>query len=140
MFGHTGKVSGITALAAVLLVVFLSVLFFMLFNMSHDVGMSSNAGDCPFMSTGSVVCSMNIDAHISSWKTLSLATPLVLLLILLVPRVRSLYVFCARRFRQMCYLWEIPSLEFPHMRVVYAPIPNHLQTAFSNGILHPKLF
>lgn len=123
-----------------LILVFLGVLFLGLFQMSHGMDMSSEITGCPFMSSGEVVCGMNFADHLEAWKSFSLAAPLVLLLIVLVSFVRTLYISCANLFNQLCGVWEIVSISFHKRSLVYIPVQDHLQEAFSNGILHPKLF
>lgn len=140
MFRFTRQMGKNKLIGVSLLLVFLSVMFFSLFHMSHGMNVSSGVTDCPFMSSEGVICSMDLGEHLEAWKSFSLAAPIVILLFLLVSFVRTLYISCAHLFSQFRSVWEILLTQIQKRNLVYIPIPNHLQEAFASGILHPKLF
>lgn len=94
---------------------------------------------CPFGDTA--ICTMNPIEHISEWQDIYtnllvsdilFALALLLLALVLVPAV-------------MRHIWGITSIiMLPYKGAPFGSrrdyIPNNLLEAFSNGILHPKIF
>lgn len=105
------------------------------FGMTADAnGQMSN---CPFMGV-TAVCKMSPLGHIDAWQNMFTALPFKSALTLFT--LLLLAIFAALLFRDL--------LDNQRPRLVYARrfrnpthiVRNELQEAFSNGILHPKIF
>lgn len=119
--------------------VFLATMFLSLFQMSSGMDMTSGMTDCPLMLDQSVVCQMDVNDHVSAWKSLFLAiTPVFLLLLVAVGAVTFVLARAPNLFKRSLLLHTLL-----YDRVVERPLTfsyRALQELFSSGILHPKLY
>lgn len=126
-------------LSALFMVVLLSTMFLSLVHMTSGMDMSGGMSDCPLMLDKAVLCQMDVSDHLTSWKAMFLATPLNLILLLLVSIVGVIAISCSVLFGQLLPVWEIPLKNIlKESSTNYTVRP--LQELFSNGILHPKLY
>jgi len=140
MFADTLRMTKKACLGVLLPCIFLSVLFFSLVHISSNMGALGVSQGCPFMVEGSALCQMSFAEHLSSWKELSLATPLLLLIVLLLPTVHPLRFCPSLFFRQVCAVWQLDT-NSPRVKTFIAgTTPHYLQELFAQGLLHPKLF
>jgi len=131
------KDSYIKTVMVVLTSVFVGTLFLSLFHMSVDV--TSHSPGCPMMMNGGVICQMDYSEHMSAWSALTLAVPMLLLLLFLVPLAKAFAVASSILFNQSVLVWGFLVFNFYQKQV-----PSHtvrcFQELFSSGILHPKLY
>jgi len=127
---------------AILMILFLGVMFGGLFHMSAgmDMGGDGNMSGCPFMSHEETLCSMSVFDHLGAWQSnfLALVPTLTLLLGALVATAVILSVAPHLIFSRRRPLHETFVLN--KSREVLSFPKRTLQELFSNGILHPKLF
>ena len=123
---------------AVLMTLFLGVMFGGLFHMS-GMDMAGDMSGCPYMTHEEVLCSMSIFDHFAAWEShfLALVPQLTVLLlaaaaILTVARIAPHLLSPPRR------LHAIPIKQYRDRTYTFSYRP--LQELFSRGILHPKLF
>lgn len=107
--------------------------------MSHDGTMASG---CPFMPDMATLCQMQPLEHIAAWQSAFEATPnlhtALAVLLLLLSCVFTAVSLCPRPIPQLRKVLLHTSAHTYYRRQI--PIAHPLQEAFSNGILHPKLF
>jgi hypothetical protein len=122
---------------AILMILFLGGMFGGLLHMSSsmDMGMS----DCPFMSSGEVLCSMNPTEHISAWKSAFYSVIPTLTLLVLAAGVAALVASVAPNLLLKRRYVE-PILRSYLQERIYTFFYRPLQELFASGILHPKLF
>jgi ABC-type phosphate transport system permease subunit len=130
-------------LAALILSLFLGLMFVSLFQMSFSMNMlhgMSGMNDCPFMADTEVLCAMNFNEHAGAWKSLFftlIPTAFTLLLSLgVVVFVTSAPPHLLRK--RLLHLILIHC--HPLKRTIYTYMIRPYQELFSSGILHPKLF
>jgi len=124
---------------AILMILFLGVMFGGLFHMSTGMDMSDSMTDCPFMSSGEVLCSMNPTDHISAWKSAFLSViPALTLLMLAVGVVALLASVAPNLLLKRRYAEPILHNYIQERTYTFSYRP--YQELFSSGILHPKLF
>lgn len=87
---------------------------------------------CPFADGGAAICPMNVVAHIAAWQSYFVATIPFLLLGALLALV-TFFVACSPRK-------EILNFKRFFTFSSFIPAPTFLASAFSRGILHPKLY
>lgn len=127
-------------IGVVMVFIFVSTLFF---GLAHIANMNIFIAEigCPFSLESGSVCPIELSEHIISWQNLSLATPLILFLLLLIaPFVRTLIIVCSRFFKQLLQAWKLLTLISLNQLSIYIPVPNYLEESFSSGILHTKRF
>lgn len=95
---------------------------------------------CPFMGVATI-CQMNLLEHIAAWQNMFSALPQkdIFASLALLPPILLTFLLLGNLFR-------VPSKEFLSAETVRYKrrnillIPTSLQLAFSDGILHPKVF
>ncbi|MEZ4104138.1 MAG: hypothetical protein R3B60_02535 [Candidatus Paceibacterota bacterium] len=125
-----------TFIGNLMLVAFVSTLFFSLFHGLVGMNMGENTSSCLFMSHEEVVCPMSLFDHIKAWQTSFLSV---------MPAYVSLLTFFV-----FVYFEKAPNLLFKiKLWLLSIPIKIDIekysiiklfQELFSDGILHPKLF
>jgi len=120
------------------IIAFLVISFWGLYSMPMDE--HGEMANCPFMGVAAV-CRMNPLEHLAAWQNMFTVPPqkifFVFLTLLLLAFLAALLL---RNF------WRTREKESLSTEAVYyertnaAPIRNPLQEAFSDGILHPKIF
>ena len=121
----------------ILLFLFLSV-FGM--NMSMSMDKTGKMTNCPFMNGSSSLCKMGVTDHMSKWLQMFQAVS--------VSSIFSLFVlglfFIAWSFSQRTYFSLAPpktiSLKLYQKEHSDSNLFNNLLVAFSDGILHPKIY
>lgn len=127
------------SLVFLILAAFLVVGLFGLFHFAVDMNGGDSYG-CPFMNIAAL-CALNPLGHIAIWQNTFTSTSseeffytLTLLVLLVI-----LFIFTLRNFlpnggvsRVVSRIWKTFTLELLS--------GDSLQEAFSNGILHPKIF
>ena len=116
-------------------VAFLVMIFWSLFSMPFDV--NGHMVNCPFMNESSIFCQMNVSEHINQWQqffTMIREKNLLLSLFFLYVAVfaiikRTYEKVKHQRFRNYLY-WHRPEIK----------LFNHLALAFSQGIIHSKIY
>lgn len=119
--------------------IFVGTLFLSLFHMSTDMSMANHMLGCPMVMETGIVCQMDFNEHISVWSTLSLATPLLLLMLFLLPLSRIWVIACSILFNQVSLAWKLLALSL-YQKQVPSYTVRGFQELFSSGILHPKLY
>ncbi len=119
--------------AGIVLTVILSVA---VFGMGHGMEISSagKMSNCPFMGGTAVVCQMNIFGHIAAWQSAFTAQVKIFVPILLSALLIFYWFASTVRKNQEGSLLRLYAREKTHN------IFNHLVTAFSQGILNPKIY
>jgi hypothetical protein len=121
---------------------FLSVGFL---GLSHaDMTMGPNgqmSSNCPFMPGMASLCQMNPLEHIAAWQNMFTAVPSQndVLLLLASLLALALGALCITRYGTAPPKVFASQSSFVYYKR-YIPIVSPLREAFSNGILHPKLF
>jgi hypothetical protein len=124
---------------AILMILFLGVMFGGLFHMSSNMDMGMGMSDCPFMSSEEVLCSMSFGDHISAWKSTFLSVIPTLTLLMFAVGVAAFIASVAPNLLLKRRYVE-PILRNYIQERTYTFSYRPLQELFSNGILHPKLF
>ena len=133
----------IKALIGVALSVFLLVSFLGVahadMTMGPDGQMSS--GDCFMPGMTTTLCQMNPLEHIATWQNMFTAVPsqndiLLLLASLLALALGALFITHRSTAPPKTLVSQISFVYYKR----YIPVSDPLQEAFSNGILHPKIF
>lgn len=110
-----------------------------------DMGMTSDgqmSSGC-FMPGMSTICQMDPIEHITEWQSMFTAIPensdvLTILLILLASVLLGFILIKRSTYQNFSQSPPLKSLSLYQRR--YVPIVSHIQEAFSNGILHPRLY
>ncbi len=138
MFGRIQRKVSSKWVGSAMLLVFVGVLFFSLFQMSMGMSMTEDTAGCPFMSHEESLCSMSIIDHFGAWKDAFLAVvPSVSLLALAVSVV--LFIAIPGQF-SLKILLRTRKYFYARINQVLAFPQRALQELFSAGILNPKLF
>lgn len=87
---------------------------------------------CPFADGGVAICPMNVVAHIATWQSYFVATIPFLFLGALLALATFFVAFSPRK--------EIFHFGRFFASFAFIPAPTFLASAFSRGILHPKLY
>jgi len=139
MWKRKRQVNTIALFAGVVTLVSFSflALFGLSFSMTTDEhGMMSN---CPFMSQTEVICPMQVGEHIAKWQQAITGLPQETFELVLVALVAFLCGQLIHRFRQ-----GGTSIDAVRQRLRrelgFSSTFNFLQLAFSQGILHPKIY
>ena len=119
--------------AGIVLTVILSVVVFGM-GSGMEISSAGKMSNCPFMSGTAVMCQMNIFEHIAAWQSAFTAQVKTLISILL----SALLVFCWFAFTVRKN--QEGSLLCLYVKEKTHKIFNHLATAFSQGILHAKIY
>lgn len=119
--------------------VFVGTLFLSLFHMSTDMSMANHVPGCPMMMKGGVICQMDFNEHMSAWSELTLAVPMLLLLLFLIPLAKVFAVASSILFNQSALVWGFLVRNF-YQKQVPSYTVRGFQELFSSGILHPKLY
>ena len=117
----------------------LAATFGMMIGMQTDEhGMMSG---CPFMSEQASICPMGVMEHIAKWQQLVTAVLFTShtsdSFIFFLLAVVIFFYFCA--YAKSLFLLFVPSPPVMHSRQEIA-LYHHLKIAFSQGILHPRLY
>ena len=133
------KYSHLKTILSILTFIFVGTLFLSLFHISTDMSMTNHTHGCPMLMEAGAICQMDYNEHLAIWLGVSLATPLLLLILLLLPFVKMVLPVSELWFRQRL-LVSISPVFHNHLK----QRPNHtvrnLQELFSGGVLHPKLY
>lgn len=110
-------------------------------NMTMGPHGEMSVGNCFMPGMTEVMCQMNPLEHIAAWQSMFTAVPsqndvLLLLATLLALALGALFLANLSTAPPKVI---IPRLSFAYYKR-YIPIFDPLQEAFSNGILHPKIF
>ena len=131
------------ALIGVVLSVFLFVSFLGVahadMTMGPDGQMSSN---CPFMPGMATLCQMNPFEHIAAWQGMFTAVPNqndILTILFLLAFALGVTLLVRANWSMAPPKTLASQSSFTYYKR-YIPIMSPLQEAFSDGILHPKLF
>lgn len=122
-----------------ILLAFLIVGLFGLLHFTMDMNNDGGASMCPFMNIAAL-CAMNPLTHITMWQNIFIASfPKEIFSLLAIILLTVLLVFTLRSF------WHSSKTPPIFVRVLRRISQifiarNALQEAFSNGILHPKIF
>lgn len=128
------------------LVLFMGLATFLLFGtlgLGHiGMGMESTvSSNCPFMPGMTAVCKMNPLEHIAAWQSMFTAIPVEKVFIL---SLLLLFALLLARSLIKKITWDVEILRnfAPPLWQTRNPfIPRYaLQEAFSNGIIHSKVF
>ena len=119
-----------------------SFAFMSIFGMS--MGMETKDGQmssCPFMTGEDSMCQMNVTEHISRWQQIFLGIPSKtnFLAPVLLLMTAFLIAFAKSLFRPE-KLTELAASLFAHQRELLVEVFDPLIIAFSDGILHPKIY
>lgn len=121
---------------AILFIVFLDPIHI---DMMMDADGMMPVSDCPFMA-GGAICNMTLFEHISAWQSIFIAVPQVKSGVLVV--LLALVAIAGLVWNKNTH--SPPTQFFAATRRLYYQtyvLPrSFLAEAFSNGILHPKLF
>ncbi|XKT74796.1 MAG: hypothetical protein ACJKTH_01790 [Patescibacteria group bacterium UBA2163] len=100
------------------------------------------APGCPVMPGAHSLCQMDALEHIAAWQDTVTALPSQFASVLLTLLLALASVFVARSLALNIYSFFEPfnASPPPLYAGIFIPIANPLQEAFSNGILHPKIF
>lgn len=128
----------LSTLATFFFVGFLGIFHFDM-DMTSDGQMSSGC----FMPGMSTICQMDPIEHITEWQSMFTAIPgnsdvLTILLILLTSVLLGFVLIKRSTHPHLSQSPPSKSLSFYQRR--HVPIVSHIQEAFSNGILHPRLY
>lgn len=106
-------------------------------HMNKDGRMSN----CPMQANSSSICQMNTTEHITKWQALFTATTrssnLFLLIALLT--VAFIYIMTLKR-RTNLQSSSYFSYKYTLYKLPEVKLFNYLLAAFSDGIIHPKLY
>lgn len=125
-------------LAGVLVIFTFITTFGLGLSMKHD--MQGSMVNCPLMSGSTTLCQMNPLEHITKWQQLFTTTRqtdamvLIVALFILGSTILLLKMHSQRSLLQI-RLYTYHKRKNPQMQLF-----NHLLLAFSNGVLHPKLY
>ena len=127
--------------AFLILLAFLVVGLFGLFHFAVNMNNGGEALGCPFMNTPTL-CAMNPFYHIAVWQSMFAASfsKEIFSLLALIALLGILFTFILRNFGLTT--GDIPRsvTRVRQILVRTFAVINPLQEAFSNGILHPKIF
>jgi len=126
-------------LLSLLMAVFLGTLFLSLFHMSTDMSMTNHTPGCPMLMETGTICQMDYSEHLSAWSAPSLAIPLLLLMLFLLPLAKACAIACSVLFNQVSLVWKLLVFNF-YQKQFPTYIVRGFQELFSSGILHPKLY
>lgn len=98
----------------------------------HSMDKDGQMTNCPFMGTPAI-CNMSAQEHLAAWQSMfsTIPTQIFLLLSLLLLVVRT-------PFRYLTY--KPPQLLYFQPKEKFAPVFNHLQEAFSSGLINSKAY
>ena len=98
----------------------------------HSMDKDGQMTNCTFMGTPAI-CNMSAQEHISAWQRMFSNVPaqILLLLSLLLLVVRPL-------FRYLTY--KPPQILYFQPKEKFTPVFNHLQEAFSSGLINSKAY
>lgn len=126
-------------LAVLLLVLFMSTMFFSLFHLSMGMDMSAETSGCPFMSHEETICPMNLADHIGAWKDVFLSAVPSLALFLFA--ATSVVFLISTAPNLLHKVRRTVSVFYKYIReLTYTFLYRLFQELFSGGILNPKLF
>lgn len=145
MVCHSAKVSFAGKLVPVWLAAFVFVSIISIIGIAHTAGMQLNdeggMSGCLFTGKG-MICKMNAVQHLSLWQSTFVAVPQKIsgfaLLVALAALVIAVRLFKKQRF-------NFPEREPLFLKLHRSQQPNNiffnpLHYAFSQGILHPKIY
>ena len=128
----------------ILIAAFLATSFLGIAKMDMAMGMDGqmSSGNCFMPGMTEVLCQMNPLEHIASWQSMFTAIPsqndfVLLLLALLALALGAFFIRSYHSTAPPEILVLQPAFAYYKRRI---PIVHPLQEAFSNGILHPKIF
>lgn len=137
MLAHPHYHKTILSISLVVSFGFLALLGLPLSMMMNEHGQMSN---CPFQSQTEVICPMQAGEHIAKWRHAITGIPReVLGLALAVLIVLACWRFIPRFSREGGATIDIVLQRLRHERGLSSTF-NFLQFAFSQGILHPKIY
>lgn len=119
--------------------IFASVMFAGLFQLSMGMEKGGAMSDCPFMEHGEVICTMSLTDHIGAWKAAFVSIAPTIVVLVMVAGTTVLLAIAPSSFllsRGRLIAVKLNQLRTRTYSYTYRP----LQELFSNGILHPKLF
>ena len=124
------------------LIAFFFVGFLGIFHFDMDMTSDGQMSSGCFMPGMSTICQMDPIEHIAEWQSLFTAVPsqsdiLTFLLALLTLVLGALFLYSHQGITPPRTL--VPQSQFLYSKR-HIPIVNSLQEAFSNGILHPRLY
>lgn len=140
MFGQAQHMAGSKYVTGVMLLVFISMLFVSLFNMSMDLDIVGDTSGCPFMSHQETLCSMSIFDHLGVWESNFLAIAPAFVLLLGTLAATAVLLSVAPHLIVSKGTLYTQSFVLNKNRDIFSFPRRPLQELFSNGILHPKLF
>ena len=133
------KYSYLKSILMTLTFIFVGTLFLSLFHMSTDMSMTNHTPGCPMLMETGTICQMDYSEHLSAWSALSLAIPLLLLMLFLLPLAKACAIACSVLFNQVSLVWKLLVFNF-YQKQFPTYIVRGFQELFSSGILHPKLY
>ncbi len=136
MFGLGKKIISKKLIGGSFLLIFSSVLFFSLFQMSGGTDMTGESTGCPFMSHETTFCPMSVFDHLGAWEAFFLAVVPTLVMLSVVAIILFLL---PPNLLLTKYNYKIPILFRDFVWRIYAYFYRRLQELFSSGILNPKL-
>ena len=123
----------------ILTFIFVGTLFLSLFHMFTDMSMTNHTPGCPMLMEAGAICQMDYNEHMSAWSALSLAIPILLLLLFLLPLAKTCAIACSVIFNRVSLVWKLVVFNF-YQKQFPTYIVRSFQELFSSGILHPKLY
>ena len=111
-------------------------------HLGMDMQMDGSMGsDCFMPGMTETLCQMNPLEHIATWQSMFTAVPSQNDALLLLASLFALALVAFLLTHRSIAPPKAPPLQlaFAYYKQ-HIPIPNPLQEAFSNGILHPKIF
>lgn len=117
------------------------LLLFGLFGMLSGMQMSEDGmiGNCPF-TVGSAICNMGVFEHMKMWQSMLNSLPQDLALSLLLLSLSFIFFVVYRLFLKPSEDNPSFSSEIYYREFQVSYFHNILQSAFSQGILHSKLY
>ena len=105
----------------------------------HALSMDADMSGCPLMAQSASLCRMSPIEHLALWQRLFSALPQRALLLVVVGFLLS--AFLPRRAESMLTTRELGAPYQAYQRSVLTVISlDPLKSAFSQGILHPKIY
>ena len=107
--------------------------------MSMMTDAQGHMSNCPLMNGSQSICTMNVFDHLANWQNLFVtvaptAFNLSLILLISLTLILSAFVIYSPSIR------ENQSQSFSNFHAEFSAFFNPLRIAFSNGILHPKIY
>lgn len=124
---------------AIFILLFFGVMFGGLFHMGMGMDMTGNMTECPFMSKGESLCSMDAFEHLGAWQSVFTATLSNSILLLLLGTAMTVVSVAPHLLRKLLYA-DPPLLTVATRERLYSFFYRPFQELFARGILHPKLF